>query len=81
MHSATLRPLPCTPRTSPPYTCAPQITSLYETGLGGGDGKAGAGGLGLLSIAHHPIVGLAKEIRKPRKKISVMIVGNHSAGE
>lgn len=58
-----------------------QITALYEHGLGGAaDGKSGAGGLGLLRIAADPVVGLAKEIRKPRKKISVMIVGNHSAG-
>ena len=45
-----------------------------------GDGKQGAGGIGLLSIANHPVLGLGKEIRKPRKKISVMIIGNHSAG-
>jgi hypothetical protein len=54
---------------------------LYESGLNaGGDGKAAAGGIGLLSIANHPALGLGKEIRKPRKKMSVMIIGNHSAG-
>ncbi|GLI64132.1 hypothetical protein VaNZ11_007313 [Volvox africanus] len=51
-----------------------QITELYETGLGGGPGS-----MGLKSIAESPLLGL--QMRKPRKKISIMIVGNHSAGK
>lgn len=42
-----------------------QITELYETGLGG---KA-PGATGLKGIADHPLIGLGKQIRKPRKKI------------
>lgn len=49
-----------------------QITDLYEVGLSGG----APGAMGLKQIAEHPLVGL-KNFRKPRKKVSVMIVGNH----
>ncbi|KAF6254967.1 sarcaleumin-like protein [Scenedesmus sp. NREL 46B-D3] len=52
-----------------------RINELYAAGL-----SAGApGAIGLKGIAD--ALGLAKQIRKPRKKISVMIVGNHSAGK
>ncbi|WIA39674.1 hypothetical protein OEZ86_005739 [Tetradesmus obliquus] len=52
-----------------------RINELYGAGL-----SAGApGAIGLKGIAD--ALGLAKQIRKPRKKISVMIVGNHSAGK
>ncbi|GLC34640.1 hypothetical protein PLESTB_001239500 [Pleodorina starrii] len=51
-----------------------QITELYENGLGGGPGS-----IGLKAIAESPLLGL--QMRKPRKKISIMIVGNHSAGK
>ncbi|GFR39964.1 hypothetical protein Agub_g488 [Astrephomene gubernaculifera] len=51
-----------------------QITELYEQGLSGGPGS-----IGLKAIAESPL--LKMQMRKPRKKISVMIVGNHSAGK
>lgn len=73
---------PCNPQTHPIHSNPnPQITELYENGLPGdaAAGKAAAGGLGLAAIAHHPLLNL-KDVRKPRRKISVMIVGNHSAG-
>ncbi|PNH12906.1 hypothetical protein TSOC_000097 [Tetrabaena socialis] len=50
------------------------ISGLYEDGLG-----TGPGFIGLKAIAESPLLGL--QMRKPRKKISVMIVGNHSAGK
>lgn len=49
-------------------------------GARGAAPSAAAGGLGLAAIARHPLVGL-RDVRKPRRKISVMIVGNHSAGK
>ncbi|PNW75864.1 hypothetical protein CHLRE_12g557250v5 [Chlamydomonas reinhardtii] len=51
-----------------------QITDLYDFGLGDGPGA-----IGLKAIAESPL--LRMTLRKPRKKISVMIVGNHSAGK
>eukprot|EP00775_Hariotina_reticulata_P011958 gene11958-12101_t len=51
------------------------ITELYEHGLSPG----AHGSIGVCAIAQD--LGLHKQIRKPRKKISVMIVGNHSAGK
>eukprot|EP00878_Enallax_costatus_P020822 GHUV01022023.1.p1 GENE.GHUV01022023.1~~GHUV01022023.1.p1 ORF type:complete len:290 (+),score=59.12 GHUV01022023.1:990-1859(+) len=54
-----------------------KIFELYEHGL-----SAGApGSIGIKGIADSKLIGLGKQIRKPRKKISVMIVGNHSAGK
>lgn len=50
-----------------------QITEFYESGVGAGQ----PGAMGLKAIAD--VLGL--QIRKPRKKISVMIIGNHSAGK
>lgn len=52
-----------------------QITELYETGLGGGQ----AGSLGLQAVSESSVVDFP--LRKPRKKINVMIIGNHSAGK
>ncbi|KXZ44017.1 hypothetical protein GPECTOR_75g741 [Gonium pectorale] len=51
-----------------------QITELYEQGL-----SSTPGSIGLKAIAEGPL--LKMTMRKPRKKISVMIVGNHSAGK
>mmetsp|Transcript_33808 Transcript_33808/g.60395 ORF Transcript_33808/g.60395 Transcript_33808/m.60395 type:complete len:470 (-) Transcript_33808:392-1801(-) len=51
------------------------ITELYAQGLSGG----APGATGLVGIADDPVVGA--KIMRPRKKISVMIVGNHSAGK
>ncbi|MEW5304094.1 MAG: hypothetical protein WDW38_003411 [Sanguina aurantia] len=51
-----------------------QIADLYDIGL-----TTGPGGMGLKAIAESPLLGLT--LRKPRKKISVLIVGNHSAGK
>ncbi|KAG2484475.1 hypothetical protein HYH03_016709 [Edaphochlamys debaryana] len=50
------------------------ISDLYDKGLGEGPGS-----IGLKAIAESPL--LKMQMRKPRKKISVMIVGNHSAGK
>lgn len=52
------------------------IRRLYESGLAA-PGEPGA--LGLTGIAASPLV--KYPLRKPRKKITVMIVGNHSAGK
>uniref|UniRef100_A0A7S0UNL7 Dynamin N-terminal domain-containing protein n=1 Tax=Polytomella parva TaxID=51329 RepID=A0A7S0UNL7_9CHLO len=52
-----------------------QILELYESGLSSGQ----PGSMGLKAIAEDPL--LALPMLKPRKKISVMIVGNHSAGK
>lgn len=52
-----------------------QICELYEGGLAG----APTGAMGLKAIAESPLLGM--KMRKARKKINVMIVGNHSAGK
>lgn len=51
-----------------------ETSSLYEAGLGEGPGS-----LGLKAIAESKQLGMV--MRKPRKKVTVMIVGNHSAGK
>lgn len=59
-----------------------QITDLYESGLNVASGASS--GLGLKAIADSPLLkdgGKGLQLRKPRKKITVMIVGNHSAGK
>lgn len=52
-----------------------RIHELYEKGLNPG----GEGSVGLLQIAHDPL--LQVTCWKPRKKVNVMIIGNHSAGK
>eukprot|EP00897_Mesotaenium_endlicherianum_P008447 jgi/Mesen1/7630/ME000004S07905 len=49
------------------------ITEIYE------NEKTGGGSLGLKKIAEDPLLEL--QLHKPRKKVTVMIVGNHSAGK
>uniref|UniRef100_A0A6T8UFK0 Dynamin N-terminal domain-containing protein n=1 Tax=Chlamydomonas leiostraca TaxID=1034604 RepID=A0A6T8UFK0_9CHLO len=56
-----------------------EIAKLYDSGLNEGSGKAGAGTVGLRSIADSSQLQMV--MRKPRKKVSIMIVGNHSAGK
>ena len=92
--SATTSPFPCrgpidrarscSPSTdsTPPTTTAniagrilKRIHELYEKGLNPGSD----GSVGLLSIAADPLLQL--KIYKPRKKVNVMLIGNHSAGE
>ncbi|GAX82409.1 hypothetical protein CEUSTIGMA_g9837.t1 [Chlamydomonas eustigma] len=51
-----------------------QITELYDVGLSNTPGA-----MGLKAISESPL--LKMNLRKPRKKITVMIVGNHSAGK
>mmetsp|Transcript_19721 Transcript_19721/g.51427 ORF Transcript_19721/g.51427 Transcript_19721/m.51427 type:complete len:475 (-) Transcript_19721:951-2375(-) len=51
------------------------ISDLYANGLSGG----APGATGLVGIAEDPVVNA--KVPRPRKKISVMIVGNHSAGK
>mmetsp|Transcript_15700 Transcript_15700/g.42607 ORF Transcript_15700/g.42607 Transcript_15700/m.42607 type:complete len:447 (+) Transcript_15700:79-1419(+) len=53
-----------------------QITALYEQGL---VGDSTGGSMGLQDIAQSPQ--LQMTMRKPRKKVSCMVVGNHSAGK
>mmetsp|Transcript_42077 Transcript_42077/g.51026 ORF Transcript_42077/g.51026 Transcript_42077/m.51026 type:complete len:459 (-) Transcript_42077:215-1591(-) len=50
------------------------ITELYSSGLSSGDVK-----VGLKNIADDPLVGV--RCNTPRKKVSCMIIGNHSAGK
>mmetsp|Transcript_17397 Transcript_17397/g.29842 ORF Transcript_17397/g.29842 Transcript_17397/m.29842 type:complete len:445 (+) Transcript_17397:172-1506(+) len=50
------------------------ISSMYTTGL-----SEGPSALGLCRIAESPQLGIT--IRPPRKKVTIMIVGNHSAGK
>ena len=52
-----------------------RIHELYEKGLNPGSD----GSVGLLSIAADPLLQL--KIYKPRKKVNVMLIGNHSAGK
>ena len=52
-----------------------RIHELYEKGLNPGSD----GSVGLLSIAADPL--LQMKIYKPRKKVNVMLIGNHSAGK
>ena len=52
-----------------------RIHELYEKGLNPGS----EGSVGLLSIAHDPLLNVT--CWKPRKKVNVMIIGNHSAGK
>lgn len=60
-----------------------RIHDLYAKGLVSSDGtaeKEGAGSVGILQIAADPLLNLT-DIHKPRKKVNVMIIGNHSAGK
>ena len=52
-----------------------RIHELYEKGLNPGSD----GSVGLLSVAADPLLRL--NIYKPRKKVNVMLIGNHSAGK
>ena len=54
-----------------------RIHELYEQGLNPGTD----GSLGLLEIAGDPLLDLSSTVHKPRKKVNVMIIGNHSAGK
>ena len=54
------------------------IYELYERGPTSG-ASANQTGVGLLDIANDPL--LRVKCFKPRKKVSVMIIGNHSAGK
>lgn len=51
-----------------------EISKLYESGL-----NEGPGSVGLRQMAESTQLGMV--MRKPRKKVTVMIVGNHSAGK
>ncbi|EEH56763.1 uncharacterized protein MICPUCDRAFT_47608 [Micromonas pusilla CCMP1545] len=55
-----------------------RIHELYEKGLCADDAEGGT--IGLLEIAHDPLLNV-QGVWKPRKKVNVMIVGNHSAGK
>ena len=74
-------PIPTTDSTPPTLTLTSQerilkrIHELYEKGLNPGSD----GSVGLLSIAADPL--LQMKIYKPRKKVNVMLIGNHSAGK
>eukprot|EP00898_Chlorokybus_atmophyticus_P002725 jgi/Chlat1/3453/Chrsp23S03772 len=51
------------------------IADIYDKGLAGG----ATGGVGLVGIAESPILGV--RCHRPRRKVTVMIIGNHSAGK
>ena len=55
-----------------------RVHELYEKGLCADDAEGGT--IGLLEIAHDPLLNV-QGVWKPRKKVNVMIVGNHSAGK
>ena len=58
-----------------------RIHDLYEKGLVHPDGtEKDAGSVGILEIAADPLLRLT-DVHKPRKKVNVMIIGNHSAGK
>jgi hypothetical protein len=58
-----------------------RIHDLYEKGLVNPDGtEKDAGSVGILEIAADPLLQLT-DVHKPRKKVNVMIIGNHSAGK
>ena len=58
-----------------------RIHDLYEKGLVNSDGTEKDGGsVGILEIAADPLLRLT-DVHKPRKKVNVMIIGNHSAGK
>ena len=54
-----------------------RIHELYEQGLNPGTD----GSLDALEIAGDPLLDLSSTVHKPRKKVNVMIIGNHSAGK
>lgn len=59
---------------SPTERILKNISELYERGLGG-SGES----WGLKAVAEDPLIGVT--CHKPRKRVSCMIIGNHSAGK
>lgn len=58
-----------------------RIHDLYAKGLVTSDGsEKESGSVGILEIAADPLLNLT-DVHKPRKKVNVMIIGNHSAGK